>query len=98
MDRNSFIPSMHLMKELIDECEWIEQNKTPIYQDNDDDNKNNNKKQVREKSKQQKNERKQHEQAADRNVRAHGRTRKFKFNCSKCGKNPTHNTERCFRL
>ena len=31
------------MKDLIDECERIERNETPIYQDDDDNNKNNKK-------------------------------------------------------
>ena len=46
--QKGFVPSMHSMKDLIDKCEWIKWNKTPIHQDND-----NNKKEVCKKQKQQ---------------------------------------------
>ena len=101
LDRKSFIPAMHDLKDLINECERIERNEVPFNRDEDDDSDNNNKKQksqVRKKQKQQqKNGREQNEPAADRNGRAHGRAGRFKFNCSECGNNPTHNTERCFK-
>ena len=51
MDKNSFLPSMHTLKDLVDECERIERTETPTNNNNDDDsdnNKNNKKKQVRE--------------------------------------------------
>ena len=44
MDKKSFVPSMHSMKDLIDECERIERNETPIYHDDDDDDSNKNNK------------------------------------------------------
>ena len=74
MDRNSFIPSMHMMKDLIDECERIEQNETPIYQDNEDDNKNNKKEKfAKNKSNNKKKGHERHKPVADGNGRARAR-------------------------
>ena len=40
MDKKSFVPSMHRLKDLVDECKRIERTETPANNDNDDNNKN----------------------------------------------------------
>ena len=41
LDRKSFVPVMHDLKDLIDECECIERNEVPFNRDEDDDSDNN---------------------------------------------------------
>ena len=49
MDKNSFVPSMHTLEDLVNECERIEQTETLTNYNNNDDSDNNkkHKKQVR---------------------------------------------------
>ena len=44
MDEKGVVPSMHMIKELIDECERIERNKAPVEKRSNEDNNNNNNK------------------------------------------------------
>ena len=41
LDRKSFIPAMHDIQDLINECERIERNEVPFNRDEDDDSDNN---------------------------------------------------------
>ena len=101
MDKNSFLPSMHTLKDLVDECERIERTETPTNNNNDhdsDNNKNNKKnKFAKFENNNKKNGRGRNEPPADRN-RAHGRAVNFEFNCSRCGPNESHDTEACFKI
>ena len=95
MDKKGFVPSMHTIKELIDECERIERNEAPVEKRSHEDNNNNNKNNKKVKfGKSAKNDKK-----SDRNSGGaeNGQTERS-FHCTKCGDNNTHNTDRCYIL
>ena len=95
MDKKGFVPSMHTIKELVDECERIERNDVPVEtkRSNEDGNNNKNNK----KSKFGKSE-KSHKKSDRSSGGAEDGQAERKFHCSKCGDNHTHNTDRCYIL
>jgi type IV secretory pathway VirB10-like protein len=89
MDLRGFIPSLGTKEELIAHCERIERNEIP-GNEREKHNNNNNKKEKKSKFAKFENNKKKDD---GENVPT-----KDSFYCSKCGKNPTHNTDRCYIL
>jgi hypothetical protein len=95
MDLKGFIPSKNDYKELLAQMEIIERNEVPVKHernnDNDDDDKNDKKVKFAKS-----------EKGAKKNGRNHnnnaGTDRQSKYDCDRCGKNPTHNTDKCWVL
>jgi hypothetical protein len=89
MDLKGFVPSDNDKKALVDECERIERNETPIVKEKEhhDNNNKNNKKVNFAKSQ---NDNKKNGSETIRTTDG--------FYCKKCGSNPTHNTDKCFVL
>jgi len=89
MDIKGFVPKDNSKKALVAECERIERNKTPVTRDKDrwDDHNKNNKNSRFGKS-------------ANDNKKSGSKTSSGdgQFFCKECGHNPTHSTDRCFKL
>jgi hypothetical protein len=90
MDLQGYNPADSDMADLLDRCERIERNETPIhYEKEPHDNNNNNKKNKFAKSgnKNKKNGREKQPPTADGT-----------YHCKKCGHNKTHDTDHCYIL
>jgi hypothetical protein len=89
MDLRGYIPSLGTKEELISHCERIERNEIPI-DDREKHNNNNNKKDTKNKFAKFSNNKKKDD--------GEKVPTKDGFFCTKCGNNPTHNTDRCYIL
>jgi hypothetical protein len=89
MDLKGYVASQHDRKSLVDQCEMIERNETPIKHDRDDDNDNNkNRKKTRFAKSETKNKKSGNKSTTDDG----------QYYCKECGKNSTHETDRCYIL
>jgi translation initiation factor 2 beta subunit (eIF-2beta)/eIF-5 len=89
MDLKGYVASQHDKKSLVNQCEMIERNDTPIKHDQDDDNDNNkNRKKTRFAKSETKNKK-----SGSKSTTGDGQ-----YYCKECGKNPTHDTDRCYIL
>jgi hypothetical protein len=89
MDLKGYVASQHDRKSLVDQCEMIEQNETPLKhgRDNDNDNNNNCKKTRFAKSE-------------TKNIKSRNKstTDDSQYYCKECGINSPHNTDHCYIL
>ena len=92
MDLKGFVPSDHTKNGLVDQCERIERNEVPIQKERGEqqDNNNNNKNSKKVNFAKSQNDNKKNGKETIRVTDG--------FYCTNCGKNPTHNSDRCFTL
>jgi hypothetical protein len=89
MDLKGYVASQHDKKSLVDQCEMIERNETPIKHDRDDNNDNNkNRKKIKFVKSETKNKK-----SGNKTVPNDGQ-----YYCKKCGTNSTHDSEHCYFL
>jgi hypothetical protein len=87
MDAKGFVPSLGTMAELVTECECIERTEAVSSGQTEDDRKN---KFTKSENSNKKSENKNSGKRTDRKTE--------KFYCKECGRNDTHNTDRCYIL
>jgi hypothetical protein len=89
MDLKGYVASQYDRKSLVDQCEMIVRNETPLKHDQDDDNDNNkNCKKTRFAKSETKNIKSGNKSTTDDG----------QYYCKDCGKNSTHDTDRCYIL
>jgi hypothetical protein len=89
MDLKGYVASQHDMKSLVNQCEMIERNETPLKHDRDDDNDNNrNCKKIKFAKSKTKNKK-----SGSKTVPNDGQ-----YYCKKCGTNSTHNSKHYYFL
>jgi hypothetical protein len=89
MDLKGYVASQHDKKSLVNQCEMIEQNETPIKHDQNNDNDNNrNCKKIKFAKSKTKNKK-----SGSKTVPNNGQ-----YYCKKCGTNSTHDSKHCYFL
>jgi hypothetical protein len=89
MDLKGYVASQHDRKSLVDQCEMIERNETPIkHGRDDDDDSSRNRKKSRFANSETKNKK-----SGSKTAAVDGQ-----YYCKNCGTNPTHASEQCYIL